>query len=109
MVGENAASWNSDNAVCWHRRRDWLTVEALPLACVVLRRSAFLKAGGFSERCERGPLPVDLDFCKRLSAHGLKSICNQSVTAEFPAAQAASELEPAFGMPQALRVSEDGR
>jgi GT2 family glycosyltransferase len=92
--------WNSDHAVCCHTRPDWLAIDALPWVCIVLRRNAFLEAGSFHEAHDGGPIRVDLDFCRRLAAHGWHSICNQSVTASFPAVAGAGEVARAFGASQ---------
>ena len=109
LDGEGAVRWNSDNAVCWRGRPEWLAVDALPWVCVLFRRSVFLQVGFFGEGWEREPMRVDLDFCRRLAAHGWHSICNQSVTAVYPMANDASDLEPALPVSSALGISEDGR
>lgn len=75
--------WNSDHAVCCHVEPDWLEIDALPWVCLVVRRNAALEAGLFAGAQEAGPVRVDLDFCRRLAAHGWLSLCNQSVTASL--------------------------
>ena len=94
LIGrEGAPQWNFDNTVCWHSRLEWLEVDALPWICVLLRRSVFFQVGFFGECSDAEGKSVDLGFCRRLAASGLRSICNQSVTATHPAVNAASESE----------------
>jgi hypothetical protein len=107
---EGAARWNSDSGVCWRGRPEWLAVDALPWVCVLFRRSVFRQMGDFRDSGHQEPAAVDLDFCRRLAAHGWHSICNQSVTAIQPMSNTASEAEePAVGVSPGLRISEDGR
>ena len=89
--------WNSDHAVCWRARPEWLAIEALPWICVVFRRAAVIEAGLFGEGREEEPLPTDPDFCRRLAAHGRPSICNESVTALFPSVAGIAETAPVMG------------
>ena len=95
--GGGRPRWNSDHAVCWRARPDWLAIEALPWICIVFRRAALLEAGLFRENSEEEAIPVDIDFCRRLAAHGLQSICNESVTATFPTIAEVAEAAPAIG------------
>ena len=90
--------------MCWIGRPDRLSVEAIPWTCMVIRRSAFLKAGGFGTELSRDPVLVDLEFCRRLAALGWNSICDQNVTATFPLAADCGDLEPAG----ASRVARTG-
>lgn len=102
--------WNSDHAVCWDRRPDWLGVDLLPWVCVVIRRGVFLNAGYFSRECgSDAPMPVDADFCRRLAAYGWRSICNQDVTVFYPAGSARkSGLQTTAHIAETLGTPEGG-
>ncbi len=94
LIGkEGTAQWNSDNGVCWHSQPEWLEVDALPWVCVLLRRSVFQQVGFFREYPDAAGQWADWDFCQRLAAQGLHTVCNQSVTAAHPAASAVREPE----------------
>ncbi|MCZ6490973.1 MAG: hypothetical protein O7A06_10635 [Acidobacteria bacterium] len=94
LIGkEGTAQWNSDNGVCCHSQPEWLEVDALPWICVLLRRSVFQQVGFFREYTDAAGQWVDWDFCRRLAAQGLHSVCNQNVTAAHPAANAVCEPE----------------
>ena len=103
---DEAPRWNSGNAVSWHSHSEWLAVDGLPWACVVFRRSVFQQVGFFNEGWDGDPMWLDWDFCRRLSAHGWHSICNQSVTAANPVA--AAVRSPLKAVP-AMGVLEDRR
>ncbi|MBI2817102.1 MAG: hypothetical protein HYX72_09200 [Acidobacteria bacterium] len=111
IIGRELKSqWNSDHAVCWDRRPEWLGVDLLPWVCVVVRRSVFLEAGYFSRECgSDASMPVDADFCRRLASNGWRSICNQNVTVFYPAGSAnKSELQPTVRIAETFETPEVG-
>lgn len=53
-------------------------VSALPGECLLTRRSTFIELGGFDERNFPGSL-FAADYCRRLSARGLRTVCHGGV------------------------------
>ncbi len=106
LAGAGEVRWNSDNAACWRGRPEWLTAEALPWVCLVIRRSVILEMGMFAQPCEGDPMHVDVVFSQRLAAHGWLSICNRSVTASFPAQTASIEFERLAGVSREYERAE---
>lgn len=93
MDRHGAPLWNTDNAVRWHRRPEWLEVDAVPWACVLLRRSALSPEGLFYHGRNGAGLWVEADFCRRLAGRGWHSLCNRNVTAVHPAVGKQSVLQ----------------
>jgi GT2 family glycosyltransferase len=95
---QGSLAWNLDNTVQWRCRPECLEVDALPRACVLLRRRVFSEAGYFAEDSGTMDMWADARFSSRLAALGWRSVCNSSVRATHPALS--------VGTPAAREVTE---
>jgi len=98
--------WNSNHAVRWHTRQEWLEVDALPETCVLVRRSVFAQTGWpWAAAPDRAW--ASLDFGRRLAALGWLSICNQGITAEHESAAALERGEHLLAQAGALTGAQN--
>jgi hypothetical protein len=83
FLDQNTVDWNRGHAVRCHASPDLLEVALLPWTCLVIRRSAYLQSGGFSNLHWSDGEWFDARFCRRLAERGWLALCNFTVTATY--------------------------
>ncbi len=84
FVDRNTADWDRGHGMRCHARPDLLEVALLPWTCLIIRRSAYLQSGGFSNLHWSEGEWFDVRLCRRMSERGWLSLCNSAVTATYP-------------------------